>query len=181
MGERLFPLRSITSDPHRASVLAMSVLMGARGFCALLGPLFSAQWGGINLRRLRVGTMLGYVMYGAGYLLVSQAPNITVACFGIMTAHAGGSMVWVFSTTLLQMITEDKFRGRVFAAEYGFLTLAIAVATFLVGFALDHGLHPQRVALFTGLAAMLPVTLWSLAQAGWRDKELTAASNLRRE
>ena len=72
-------------------------------------------------------------MYGTGYLLVSQAHGIGLACFGIMTAHAGGAMVWVFSTTLLQMITEDNFRGRVFAAEYGFLTFAMAVATFLVG------------------------------------------------
>src|SRR4051812_12373330 len=88
MGERLFPLRSITTDSHRASVLAMSVLMGARGLGALIGPLGLAQWAGINLRRLRGGSLLGYAMYGAGYLLVSQAHGIGMACFGIMTAHA---------------------------------------------------------------------------------------------
>jgi hypothetical protein len=177
MGERLFPLRSITTDPHRASVLAMSVLMGARGLGALIGPLGLAQWAGINLRRLRGGSLLGYAMYGAGYLLVSQAHGIGMACFGIMTAHAGGAMVWVFSTTLLQMITDDNFRGRVFAAEYGFLTFTIAVAAFLVGFALDHGVHPQRVALYTGVAAFIPITLWSVALAGWRDEKPLAASN----
>jgi predicted MFS family arabinose efflux permease len=177
MGERLFPLRSVTPDPHRASVLAMSVLMGARGLGALLGPLGSAQWAGIDLRKLRWGSLLGYFLYGSGYLLVSQAPTIAVACIGIMIAHAGGSMIWVFSTTLLQMITADNFRGRVFAAEYGFLTLAIAIATFLVGFALDHGLHPQRVAMFTGLAALVPITFWSLALAGWQDQKPIAASN----
>ena len=86
-------------------------------------------------------------------------------------------MVWVFSTTLLQMMTRDSFRGRVFAAEYGFLTFAIAVAAFLVGFALDHGLHPQRVALYTGLAAFIPLSLWSLALARWRDENPSTASN----
>jgi hypothetical protein len=177
MGERLFPLRSVTTDPHRASVLAMSVLMGARGLGALLGPLGMAQWVGVNLRRLRWGSLMGFAMYGAGYLLVSQAHGIEMACFGIMTAHAGGSMVWVFSTTLLQMITHDSFRGRIFAAEYGFLTFAIAVATFLVGFGLDHGIHPQRVALYTGLMALVPVTLWSGALATWRDEKPLGASN----
>jgi len=176
MGERLFPLRSFASDPHRASVLAMSVLMGARGLGAILGPLATAQWAGIDLRRLRWGSLLGFAMYGAGYLLVSQAHGIELACFGIMFAHAGGSMVWVFSTTLLQMITEDNFRGRVFAAEYGFLTFTIAVAAFLVGFALDHGVHPQRVALYTGLAAFIPIALWSLALAGWRDENSSSTS-----
>jgi len=34
-----------------------------------------------------------------------------------MLAHAGGSTVWVFSTTLLQLYTEDRFRGRVFAGH----------------------------------------------------------------
>ena len=177
MGERLFSLRSITPDPHRASVLAMSVLMGARGLGALIGPLVSAQWAGIDLRKLRWGSLLGFAMYGAGYLLVWQAHGIRLACFGIMTAHAGGAMVWVFSTTLLQMMTRDSFRGRVFAAEYGFLTFAIAVAAFLVGFALDHGLHPQRVALYTGLAAFIPLSLWSLALARWRDENPSTASN----
>ena len=177
MGERLFPLRSITPDPHRASVLAMSVLMGARGLGALMGPLVSAQWAGIDLRKLRWGSLLGFAMYGVGYLLVWQAHGIRLACFGIMTAHAGGAMVWVFSTTLLQMMTRDSFRGRVFAAEYGFLTSAIAVAAFLVGFALDHGLHPQRVALYTGLAAFIPLSLWSLALARWRDENPSTASN----
>jgi predicted MFS family arabinose efflux permease len=171
MGERLFPLRSVTPDPHRASVLAMSVLMGARGLGALIGPLGLAQWVGINLRRLRWGSLLGFLMYGVGYLLVSQAHGIGLACFGIMTAHAGGSIVWVFSTTLLQMMTNDSFRGRVFAAEYGFLTFTIAVAAFLVGFALDHGVHPQRVALYTGLAAFIPATLWSLALAAWQNEK----------
>jgi len=177
MGERLFPLRSFSSDHHRASVLAMSVLMGARGLGALIGPLGSAQWAGIDLRKLRWGSLLGFAMYGAGYLLVSQAPGIGLACFGIMFAHAGGSMVWVFSTTLLQMITQDNFRGRVFAAEYGFLTFAIAVATFLVGFALDHGIHPQRVAMFTGLASLIPLTFWSIALRRWRDEIPTDTSN----
>lgn len=177
MGERLFPLRWFSPDAHRASVLAMSVLMGARGLGALIGPLGSAQWAGIDLRRLRWGCLLGFAMYGAGYLVVSQAPGIGVACFGIMFAHAGGSMVWVFSTTLLQMITQDSFRGRVFAAEYGFLTFTIAVAAFVVGLALDHGVHPQRVALYTGLAAFIPLALWSLALAGWRDENPLAASN----
>jgi hypothetical protein len=120
-------------------------------------------------------------MYGAGYLLVSQAHGIGVACFGIMFAHAGGSMVWVFSTTILQMVTEDNFRGRVFAAEYGFLTFAIAVAAFAVGVALDHGVHPQRVAMYTGLAALIPIALWSMALAGWRDKNPSAASNQKPE
>jgi hypothetical protein len=37
-------------------------------------------------------------------------------------------------------------------------------------------LPPQRVALFTGLAALVPITLWSLALAGWRDEKPIASS-----
>ena len=33
-------------------------------------------------------------------------------------ARFGGSITWVFSTVLLQLATEDRYRGRVFAANF---------------------------------------------------------------
>jgi hypothetical protein len=41
--------------------------------------------------------------------------------------------VWVFSTTLLQMQSDDKFRGRVFAADLGLSVFTIAVGAYLAG------------------------------------------------
>jgi len=42
-----------------------------------------------------------------------------LAILAVIAAHAGTSTNWVFSTTLVQVYTDDRFRGRVFSAEYG--------------------------------------------------------------
>ncbi len=55
----------------------------------------------------------------------------------MVLAHAGSSTNWVFSTTLLQIYTEDRFRGRVFAAEFGLCMLSISASSYLAGVALD--------------------------------------------
>ncbi len=46
LGERHFPVLTSSLDPARASMLGMSLLMGARGVGALLGPLIGGYWAG---------------------------------------------------------------------------------------------------------------------------------------
>src|SRR5262249_23947616 len=48
-------------------------------------------------------------------------------------AHFGGSIVWGFSTTLLQLNTDDRFRGRGFAAGLGLCMLIIAIGALVCG------------------------------------------------
>jgi predicted MFS family arabinose efflux permease len=170
MGERVFPLAAPGRDAHQASILSMSVLMAARGLGALVGPLLSARWAGSKTQRLRMGSWLGYACYGVGYGLVFLAPNIWMAALGVVIAHSGGAVVWTFSTTLLQLMTDDNYRGRVFAAELSLCTLTISIATYCVGVALDWGVHPLRVALFTAIASLLPLSLWSVAMMRWHKK-----------
>ena len=83
--------------------------------------------------------------------------------FAAMLAHMGGSTVWVFSTTLLQLHTDDRFRGRVFSADLGFSMLTIAAGAFLCGRLLDAGVAARTVATWTGLVMLIPAGLWALA------------------
>jgi len=75
----------------------------------------------------------------------------------------GGSTVWVFSTTLLQLHTDDRFRGRVFSADLGFSMLTIAAGAYLCGRLLDAGVAARTVATWTGLVMLVPAGLWALA------------------
>jgi hypothetical protein len=142
-------------------MLGMSVLMAARGLGALIGPLFSAPWAGTNQSRLRLGILFGFVSMGVGYFAISIAPGLGSACLAIIFAHLGGSSVWVFSTTLLQLNTEDAYRGRVFAAELGLCMLSIAICAAIAGRALDAGVTPRAVAAGTGIAMILPTVAWA--------------------
>ena len=70
---------------------------------------------------------------------------------------------WVFSTTILQLNTEDRFRGRVFSADLGFSMLTIAVGAYICGIFLDRGVSAQVVASRTGIIMLLPALLWAWA------------------
>jgi len=167
MGQRTFAIDSFAGMRDSSGMLAMSMLMGARGLGALIGPLLTAPWAGLDQRRLRTGILFGFIVMGAGYVVLAGAPGVLFACAAIALAHMGGSSVWVFSTTLLHIHTVDRYRGRVFAAELGLCMLSIAVFAFAAGVALDSGMAPRTVAAATGLAMVLPATAWALFSRGF--------------
>ncbi len=151
-----------------AGVLGMSTLFMARGVGAIVGPFIGGRWAGSSQPKLRRGVLAGFVLAGVSYLLFSRAPSLAAASACVAAAHAGGSVVWVFSTTLLQLNTEDRFRGRIFAADFGLLTLAISCSASAVSVAMDHGTGPRMAAAALGLAMFAPAGLWALAQRLWR-------------
>jgi hypothetical protein len=64
--------------------------------------------------------------------------------------------VWVFSTTLLQMQSEDKFRGRVFAADLCLCMFTIAAGAYLAGRFVDRGFAARNVASVAGALMLIP-------------------------
>jgi predicted MFS family arabinose efflux permease len=173
MGEHEFAVHWRHIDPARGAMLGMSILLGGRGLGALVGPLVFARWAGRADRRLRLGIFLGYLLIALGYTLLGGSRTVWIASACAMLAHMGGSTVWVFSTTLLQLHTEDRFRGRVFAADLGFSMLTIAVGAYLCGHFLDWGISARTVATCTGLIMLLPAALWALAMRTWKDEPAT--------
>ncbi|HXZ41870.1 MAG TPA: MFS transporter [Terriglobales bacterium] len=175
MGQRVFPLRSPGLDPQRGAVLGMSMLMGARGLGALFGPLGAARWAGHRESRLRLGILIGFLAVGLGYAMLGAAGSLAMACFWVVLGHCGGSTVWVFSTTLLQLNTDDKFRGRVFSAELGLCMMTLAVGAYVTGLLIDHGIDARLVAIATGLVMLIPAVLWGRAMRWWKVTTEVAA------
>jgi MFS family permease len=161
MGQGEFKVRWHGMDPERGAFLGMSLLLGARGLGALIGPLLNAPWAGKSQARLRMGILGGYLACATGYALLGVANHLWIACLCIVLAHIGGSTVWVFSTTLLQLNTEDRFRGRVFAADLGFCMLTIAVGAYIAGRFVDWGYAARHVASVAGMLMIIPAALWA--------------------
>lgn len=161
-GERVF-------SSGGAGVLGMSTLFMSRGLGALIGPFVGGRLAGSDQRRLRLGVLIGFVTLGVFYMLFSRAPTLLLASLCILAAHSGGSVIWVFSTTLLQLNTEDRFRGRVFAADFGLNMLSASLSAFLTGVAVDHGASVRTVALSVGLIMAFPAVAWALALRRWRE------------
>ncbi len=174
MGQKYFPVRWHNLDPQRGAMLGMSLLLGARGLGALIGPLISAPWAGHQDRRLRLGILYGYLVTAVGYALIGKAGSVWVACLWAAFAHCGGSTVWVFSTTLLQLNTDDRFRGRVFSADLGLCMLTIAVGAYACGSFLDSGISARTLVTATGVVMLIPAALWAWATKLWRPETARA-------
>jgi MFS family permease len=168
-GERVFPVALEGLGPRRAGMLGMSLLMGARGVGALIGPLVGGYWAGQRQTRMRLGIFFGFLSVAAGYIALGLAPTLGWAVATVILAHAGGSLIWVFSTTMLQSQTKDRFRGRVFSADFGFLVITMSFVTYLAGIAIDAGLSVQTLSVAVGVSAFLPAVLWLLALRLWRE------------
>lgn len=167
LGARVFPLRLGGLDAARAAMIGMSVLMGARGLGALIGPIVTVPWAGQRETTMRLGILLGFLAIFVGYLGLGWAPFIWLACLALILAHGGGSTIWVFSTTLLQRNTEDRFRGRVFSADLGLNTLMVSLTSFLAGHFIDRGVPVRQYALITGISLLAPALTWAFAMRLW--------------
>jgi MFS family permease len=170
MGAHEFAVHWHNVDAARGAILGMSILLGGRGLGALVGPLVAARWAARSDRKLQLGIFFGYLTIAAGYGILGSTRTVWTASACAMLAHAGGSTVWVFSTTLIQLHTDDRFRGRVFSADLGFSMLTIAAGAYLCGFLLDAGVSARMVATGTGLAMLIPAGWWALAMRVGKDR-----------
>ena len=168
MGEKLFPVHIAGAPAAEAGTLGMSLLLGARGVGAMVGSFGGSWLAGTSEKRLRYLVMGGYVAAGVGYMLLSIAPNIWMAALCLIMAHAGGSGTWVGSTGMLQQLTEDRFRGRVFSAEFALSMLVVSVTSFFAGVLNDAGVPLRMLAFGTGLVMFVPFLWWVAAQRSWR-------------
>src|SRR6202158_2064616 len=163
MGAREFAVHGRGIDAAGGAMLGMSILLGGRGLGALVGPLISARWADRSDRRLRLGILFGYLTIAFGYGVLGASRSVWMAAACAMLAHAGGSTVWVFSSTLLQLHTEDRFRGRVFSADLGLASLTFATTAYLCGRLLDVGISARTLATGTGALMLVPAAILAFA------------------
>jgi uncharacterized membrane protein YjjB (DUF3815 family) len=166
-GEKVFPVGG-------SAALGIGALYTARGIGTAVGPVLARRFGGETRRAMQASIGFAFLLAGAFYFAFGVAPTLAVALIVLAIAHAGGSVLWVSSTALLQLSVEDNFRGRVFAAELALMTLTMAASNYVTGELLDRvGLTPRTVAAGTGIFFMLPGLVW-FATARWWDKGETA-------
>jgi MFS family permease len=164
-GQRIFPVGTTSAG-------GIGILYGARGIGAGLGPIALRWILGQKPKTLRRTIGPAYFIVGGFYVLLAGAPNLPLAALCVLCAHFGGSILWVFSTVLLQMEVPDKFRGRVFAAELALVTLTSSISSYLTALALDRaGWSPRMLAFSLGAMFCIPGLLWLGMLSRWRQDE----------
>jgi len=164
-GEKVFPVG------HSAAT-GIGVLFAARGIGTAVGPIVARRISGEGKKRMQNSIGIAFLIGGVFYMAFGAATSFVVALLVLGIAHTGGSILWVFSTVLLQRGVEDNFRGRVFAAELALLTLTMAVSNYATGVLLDPiGLSPRLVAIGIGALFLLPGLAWFATERWWdQDK-----------
>src|SRR5262245_29567138 len=163
-GQRVFP---IGTD----SAAGIGVLYGARGIGAGIGPIAIRWLLGQDARTLRRTIGPAFFMVGLFYVALAGAPTLPIAALAVLLAHFGGSILWVFSTVLLQMEVPDRFRGRVFAAELAFVTLVTSLSSLYTAYGLDHaGWSPRSLAFLLGALFCVPGLIWLLILSRWQAR-----------
>jgi MFS family permease len=162
-GQRVFPVGIGAAG-------GIGILYGARGVGAGLGPIALRWILGQEPGRLRQAIAPAFFMVGIFYIALAGARTLWMAAACVLLAHFGGSILWVFSTVLLQLEVPDRFRGRVFAAELALVTLMSSASSYWTGYQLDRvGWSPRTLAFALGVMFCVPGGLWLMIVAGWKE------------
>ncbi|MBI4468560.1 MAG: MFS transporter [Acidobacteria bacterium] len=167
-GQSIFPIVG-------GEALSVGILYAVSGLGTGLGPIVARRYAGDSRRRMCWSIAIGYAIGGVFTLLFARSSSLFMASWTLLLSRTGGSILWTFSTTLLQMASEDRFRGRVFAAEQTLFTLTLALSNYATGLLLDRAhLSPRFMAAVMGLLFVPPAVVWTvmLAARGGREEAL---------
>lgn len=162
---------------------ALGMIYIVSGVGTGLGPLVMRRWLGDRRQRMLMGISLGFVLLVVGIVILGRSGTLPVYLTGTLVRTVGTGTVWVFSAALLQIMTPDRFRGRVFAFEFAALTLTQSISTFFAGYAQDSlGMGVRQV---TAVLAWLGVVVglvwmfvhWRAHVAGWGETPVPAMSS----
>jgi MFS family permease len=160
-GERIFPV-------GKSAATGIGVLFAARGIGTAIGPIVARRVAGEGKKRMLTTIGISFLIGGLGYIAFGSTRSFIVALIVLGLAHTGGSILWVFSTVMLQRDVEDGFRGRVFAAELALLTLTMAASNYITGELLDRfRLSPRLVTVGIGILFLVPGLVWFATERWW--------------
>jgi MFS family permease len=146
-------------EVFRAGAWGIGLLFAARGIGALLGPflLRGAVRDGDAQYRAIAWCVLSF---GAGYAALALSKSLPIGFLAILFAHLGGGAAWQISTYGLQRETPDAIRGRIFSADYGLVTLTMAISGLAAGIVSDR-FGPMAATLGAASVCLLFGIVWA--------------------
>jgi MFS family permease len=162
-----FVLLSVFGEQvFKAGDAGIGILYSARGLGALLGPFILQEMVGQHTGKLRNAIWISFLLAALGYTVFASSgwlDAIWLGCISLFVAHMGGGIIWTVTSLLLQQTTPDRFRGRVFAVNFGFATLTMGLSTLVFGLALEAGTSPMLLALVAAVIFAAYGLLWGFA------------------
>lgn len=146
-------------EVFHAGSLGIGFLYAARGVGALLGPFLITVAARRDEDRYRLIGLCG-VVYGLGYATFALSPLLGLAALAVAVAHLGGGGQWMVSSYGLQREVPDALLGRMFAADFGLVTLTTSISTLAAGVLAD-AIGPVPTALLGGTLTLAWGIIWA--------------------
>jgi MFS family permease len=142
--------------------LGVGLLFATMGIGTGISPLIARRFTGDRQTLLRSTILVGYLIGAIGLVVASQLSNLTIVFCGTLLVGLGNGILWVFSTQLLLQLAPVNIRGRVFATEFAFFSLASAVGAAIAGVALDQSLSIAMLLRSMAMLSFAPALVWGL-------------------
>jgi predicted MFS family arabinose efflux permease len=151
-------------EVFHSGAFGIGVLYAARGIGALTGPFLVRAIGGKSDLQYRL-ISLATLVFGLGYMGLALSHSLWIGALAVGIAHLGGGAQWLTSTFGLQKEVPDRVRGRIFAADYGLVTLTMSISSIAAGVMSDHLGAPTATIITASLSV-----LWAITWAAWSWK-----------
>jgi len=151
-------------EVFKDGAFGIGMLFAARGFGALLGPFAIRAVSSRDETQYRL-IAVSILVFAAGYAGLGLSPTLVIGSVAVFVAHLGGGAQWLTSTYGLQREVPDFIRGRVFAADYGFVTLTMSISSLVAGVLSDRIGAPAAT-----IAVASAGILWAVFWGAWTWK-----------
>lgn len=145
----------------QAGAVGLGWLYMTRGLGAMLGPLLARRLIGETPEAMLRMLSVAFGISASFHLAFAYMPTLWLAAVALFLATMAANVLWVCSSTLLQLSVPDTYRGRVFATDFALFTIVMSISTFVTGWSLDHrAATPRTLAAILGGLLFLPGLLW---------------------
>jgi hypothetical protein len=154
LAEQVYPLNG-------SGTLTLGLIYMTVGVGTGVGPLLMRRWFGDDYGRVLWAIGASFVLLTVGVLAIALASGLGWALIGVLLRSLGSGSVWVFSSVLLQRLTQDAFRGRVFAFDFTAFTLTQSIGVIWAGYAQDQlGMSVQQGLLSAAAVSLAVTVMW---------------------
>jgi MFS family permease len=152
--------------------IGLGILFAAAGIGTGFGPIVARVFTQDRERPLSIWLAIGYPLGTIGSLIMAPMASFGIVLLGTMLRAVGGGLNWVFSNQLLFQTVPEDVRGRVFASEFAFFSLASAVGSLAGGWGVDRPqVGIEGTLLWMAALILVPGVLWSLWLIRRRPRE----------
>ena len=141
----------------------LGILFAFVGVGCVLGPIIIEPFTRMEeISSLERACLMSFFLMALGYYGLWQFDKFILICIFSSVRSAGANIVWVYSSLLLQKLSSERMRGRVFGVDYALAMLSESASALLAGILLDDKVSAAQISLIWSIVAFSTLAVWGI-------------------